>query len=148
MNNLNKFSGMPPELPDAKFIKGLSEKNKHISSVELLPNFYMCFSFRLEDSNNPESIKNTITFEYLNKEENVLVSYEPYFGPIQIFYGCSENEGRDENNMQNLHHLLGPYYDQSWTQLMVQETGLNEAVLNNDLGKVRDILLSLSSKSK
>lgn len=147
MINQNKYSGIPTELPDAKFIKGNSERNRHISSVELLPNFYMCFSFRLEDSNNRESIKNTITFEYLNKEENVLVSYEPYFGPIQIFYGCSEGEGRDENNMQNFHHLLGPYYDQSWTQLMVRETGLNEAVINNDLGKVRDILITFSNRS-
>lgn len=128
----------PKDIPDAEYLIGNDFTTKHITSVRLLEDFFMCISFRLESNDKPESIETTLTFEYLNRETGNLTSYDPYFGPISIFYGCKKEEEI------GVHHLLGSYGNRSWTQLCVSSTGLNKAVLESDYVKIREILKDFS----
>lgn len=136
--NINLYSSKPEGVNDARYLIGNDPTTKHITSIQLLEDFYMCISFSLESKDKPESIKTNLTFEYLNRETGNLASYDPYFGPISIFYG-----GEKEEEI-GVHHLLGSYSNEGWTQVGVSSTGLNKAVLENDYVKIREILKDFS----
>ena len=135
---INLYSSKPEGVNDARYLIGDDPTAKHITSMQLLEDFYMCISFRLESKDELEGIKTNLTFEYLNRETGNLTSYDPYFGPISTFYGCKKEEEI------GVHHLLGSYSHTSWTQIGVSSTGLNKAVLENNYVRIREILKDFS----
>lgn len=131
----NKIHSVKPkDIPDAKYLIGNNPKTQHITTIKLMDNLYMSWSYILSKPEDRESITPRITFEYFEDNSNVCISYNPNFGPIQYF--------KREENMESIgyHPILGEYTESSWAQCAVIETGLNEAVLNRDYSTIREIL--------
>ena len=119
-------------------------KNKHVKVIKLLDDLFLCWSFKLKDSKDRESIIPTITFDYYNGEDKC-VSYNPFYGPISIF-SKTPDENKSVNKDLNLdgiespHYLLGEIFYSNLTELEVSESDIGKAVLNGNYIEVRNIL--------
>lgn len=121
-----------------------TDENKHVKVIKLLDDLFLCWSFKLQDYKNQESIMPTITFDYYNGKDKC-VSYNPFYGPISIFSKTpDENEpfNKDSNldHIESPHYLLGEIFYSSWTQLAVSESDIGKEILNGNYTEVRNIL--------
>lgn len=138
---------------DKNYQQGGFPGTEFIKRVEIIPNLFLCWSFREENSNIYQiNIKPTITFEYYDaiNNPNELIELEPEFGPITHFKKFDESVVYDNDDLPEIlnHHILGKYNrnDVGWTQLSVDSTGIKKYILDGEYEMVRTILKSFLSK--
>lgn len=152
MENMEKQPETVGNKFEKNYLQGTFPGTEFIKRIEIIPNLFLCWSFREAESNGYQfNIKPTITFEYYDAVNNPdeLIELEPEYGPITRFKKFNESKeyGLDETPDINYHHILGKYDNNEvdWTQLTVDTSGIKKYIFDGDYEMVRDILSKFTS---
>lgn len=119
----------------------MTKLNNNIKVIPFpkIENAFIVISFIPTDSCN--GVQKRMSFFFVNKNGKTGAEWEPDYGPLTKLYSCEKDDPEAQP------HWYFDYFtgNQHWSQLAVNRTGINQALLDNNYEEVFRILKQWSN---